>query len=155
MPSLTQIYGCALNVTRAAEAGKESFIYQFGDHDPSGVLIPQAIERRLAELCEKFDCPAPHVERVALTEAQITRYRLPTRPTKRDGNTHALGFTGRSTELDALPADRLRKLVRKCIERHIPQHQLDALRAAEDSEREVLERWADKIERSAARRGSP
>jgi hypothetical protein len=142
MPSLTQIYSCARNVARAAKAGKESFVYQFGDHDPSGVLIPQVIERRLAELCEKFDCPAPSVERIALTEKQISKFRLPTRPTKRAGNSHALKFAGRSVELDALPAQALRKLVHECIENHIPQHQLDTLRAAEESEREVLERWA-------------
>ena len=133
MPSLTQIYGCAQNVARAARAGKETFIYQFGDHDPSGVLIPKVIERRLAELCEqKFDCPAPRVKRIALTEKQIAKYKLPTRPTKRDGNTHALKFEGRSVELDALPAKILRKLVGSCIAQHIPQLQLDTLRAAEE-----------------------
>jgi hypothetical protein len=51
-------------------------------------------------------------------------------------------FAGRSVELDALPAQALRKLVHECIENHIPQHRLDTLRAAEESEREVLERWA-------------
>jgi hypothetical protein len=56
-------------------------------------LIPKTIERRLSEMCERFDCPAPTVERVALTEAQIKRYRLPMRPTKRTGNRHAIGFT--------------------------------------------------------------
>jgi hypothetical protein len=151
MPSLTQIYGTAVNAARAAEAGKETFIYQFGDHDPSGVIIPKVIERRLGELCEKFDCPAPNVERVALIEQQIAKYRLPSRPTKRAGNMHAHKFTGRSTELDALPAEQLRKLVRKCIERHIPQDQLESLRAAEESEREILERWAEKVDRGAWR----
>ena len=33
------------------------------DHDPSGVLIPQTIERRLGEMCEKLGCPPPIVER--------------------------------------------------------------------------------------------
>ena len=152
MPSLTQLYVTARNVAAAANAGKESFIYQFGDHDPSGVLIPQVIERRLAELCEKFDCPAPTVERVALTEKQIRKHRLPTRPTKRRGNAHALKFEGRSVELDALPAHELRKLVHDCIENHISQFQLDALREAEDSERDILKGWANKIERAEARR---
>jgi hypothetical protein len=35
MPSLTQVYGSFLNIKRAARAGKNSFIYQFGDHDPT------------------------------------------------------------------------------------------------------------------------
>src|SRR5262249_42485183 len=67
MPSLTQLFGSACEIKHAAEAEKYSYIYQFGDHDPSGVLIPQTIQRRLTELCEKFDCPPPFFERVALT----------------------------------------------------------------------------------------
>src|SRR5262249_54120851 len=42
MPSLTQLYGSAYQIAAAARhADKESYIYQFGDHDPSGVLIPK------------------------------------------------------------------------------------------------------------------
>jgi hypothetical protein len=51
MPSITQLYGTARQVARAARAGKPSYIYQFGDHDPSGVLIPKVIERRLKQFC--------------------------------------------------------------------------------------------------------
>src|SRR5262245_41781312 len=47
MPSLTQLHDTARYVARAARAGKSSYIYQFGDHDPSGVLIPKTIEQRL------------------------------------------------------------------------------------------------------------
>ena len=101
---MTFLHGSAQAILRAAEQEKESYIYQFGDHDPSGVLIPQTIERRLDEMCQQLDCPAPYVERVALTEAQILEHNLPTRPTKRDGNRHAQGFVGDSVELDALPS---------------------------------------------------
>jgi hypothetical protein len=145
MPSLTQIYGTACEVYRAAEAGKSTFIYQFGDHDPSGVLIPKTIERRLNEMCEKLDCQPPIVERVALTEEQIDDFDLPTRPTKRNGNPHAANFEGDSVELDALPARELRRLVHDCINQHISEDALDALRAAEESERELLEEWAEAI----------
>src|SRR5262249_21977529 len=104
MPSLTQLYGSAYQIARAARhADKYSYIYQFGDHDPSGVLIPKTIERRLNELCEKFDVPRPNFERVALTKKQIAAFNLPTRPTKREGNRHANKFEGASVELDALP----------------------------------------------------
>ncbi len=148
MPSLTQLYGSAVEIRRAAEADKYSYIYQFGDHDPSGVLIPDVIERRLNQLCERFDCSPPIVERVALTEEQIAEFSLPTRPTKRKGNRHAAGFEGNSTELDALPASELRNLVRECIERHITSNELATLRAAEESEREVIERLAANVERA-------
>jgi hypothetical protein len=141
MPSLTFLHGTAEAIERAAKRGKDSFIYQFGDHDPSGVLIPKTIESRLAEMCERLDVQAPYVERVALTEKQIKRYRLPTRPTKRNGNRHAHGFAGDSVELDALPPRTLRDMVREVIERHISPEATEALRTAEDSERELLRAW--------------
>lgn len=141
MPSITFLHGSALEIQRAAEHGKRSFIYQFGDHDPSGVLIPQTIERRLTEMCEELGCPPPTVKRVALTESHIRRYRLPTRPTKRDGNTHAAGFEGDSVELDALPPRVLRDMVHKVIEQHVSPVATEALRAAEDSERDLLRMW--------------
>jgi DNA topoisomerase VI subunit A len=141
MPSLTFLHGSAQAIQHAAEHGKRSFIYQFGDHDPSGVLIPQTIERRLIEMCEKLDCPPPSVKRVALTEAQIKKHKLPTRPTKREGNRHAHDFIGRSVELDALPPRILRDMARQVIERHISAAQTMMLREAEDSERELLRMW--------------
>jgi hypothetical protein len=148
MPSLTQVYGSFCSVRRAAKAGKDSFIYQFGDHDPTGCLIPKTIEGRLYEFCERYRCAYPTVERIALTEEQIEQYGLPTRPTKRDGNTHAHKFEGDSVELDALPSSTLRELVRNCIERHIDATALAALRAAEDSERDILWRLSDEYEDS-------
>ena len=146
MPSLTQLHSSACMIARAARAGKDAFIYQFGDHDPSCVLIPKTIDRRLSELCQKLGCDPPSIERVALTKEQITRFNLPTRPTKREGNRHAHKFEGDSVELDALPATELRSMVREVIERHISERNLTVLRAAESSERELLYAWADRIE---------
>jgi hypothetical protein len=143
--SLTQVYNSFLNIFGAARVGKQSYIYQFGDHDPSGVVAWKAIERRLNEFCDEHDCPRPIVERIALTPEQIRRYRLPSRPTKREGNTHAKGFKGRSTELDALPARVLRQLVRDCIEQHISPTELETLRAAEESEREIITQLAQQV----------
>ena len=141
MPSLTFLHASAQAIRNATEQDKQTFIYQFGDHDPSGVLIPKTIERRLNEMCVLFGCPPPQVKRIALTEKQIKRYRLPTRPTKRNGNAHAAGFVGRSVELDALPPRVLRKLVRKAIEQHISPAQTLGLRAAEEFERKLLLAW--------------
>jgi hypothetical protein len=146
MPSLTQVYGTARQIYAAAKAGKQSYIYQFGDHDPSGVLIPHSIKRRLDEFCEKLGCSPPFIERVALTEEQIAGYKLPTRPTKREGNRHAQKFDGDSIELDALPSAVLRGMVRDCIERHISSRELEILRETEESERNLLCAWADEVE---------
>jgi hypothetical protein len=69
---------------------------------------------------------------------------LPAGPTKRTGNPHATGFEGDSVELDALPPV-LRDLVRKVIEQHISPARTCMLRAAEESERELLRIWGREI----------
>jgi hypothetical protein len=138
MPSLTFLYGSAVEIRRAAEQGKPTYIYQFGDWDPSGVLIPQSIERRLNQMCSRLDCSPPIIERVDLTKQHIAEFNLPTRRTKRDRNRHANKFEGESVELDALPPRNLRDMVRGVIERHISPQALATLREVEDSEREQL-----------------
>jgi hypothetical protein len=150
VPSLTQVYGSFENIYQAAQAGKQAYVYQFGDHDPSGCLIPKVIETRLSDFCEKYGCAPPVVERIALTREQIARYRLPSRPTKREGNSHAKDFKGRSTELDALSNSVLRQHVRDCIEQHISTDALATLRAAEDSERTLIEKFAKRSARAGA-----
>ena len=142
MPSLTFLHGTAQAIAHAEESGKSTYIYQFGDWDPSGVLIPKSIKARLEQMCEELGCEPPFVERVALTKEHITEFNLPTRPTKRDGNRHANSFEGESVELDALPPRILREMVREVIERHISPRMLTGIRAAEKSERELLTAWS-------------
>jgi hypothetical protein len=135
-PSLTFVHSAAMAIKAK---GKPAYIYHFGDFDPSGVDAARDIEaklRRYASGCEI------HFERPAVTHEQIDRWNLPTRPTKQT-DTRAKKFgSAVSVELDAIPAHQLRALVRESIERHIDRHQLELLRVAERSERELLTRWA-------------
>jgi hypothetical protein len=130
--SLTYLYEAAEAIS---DQGKPAYLYYFGDHDPSGLRIDAAIERRLRELAPHADI---EFERVAVRPEQITKWGLPTRPTKKKGNTHAKGFEGRSVEVDAIPAARLRQLVRDCIEQHVDQEQYRVTQSAERREREIL-----------------
>jgi hypothetical protein len=133
-------FGSETYVYNAAEAiiadGRPVIIYEFGDHDPSGVVASLTTARKLRE----FVGSRAEMEfiRTAVTPEQIDEWRLPSRPTKREGNSHAKGFVGDSVELDAIPPDDLRELARQCIEQHIDMRQLDVLRVAEASERETL-----------------
>jgi hypothetical protein len=126
----------------AAEAikakGKPSYIYHFGDLDPSGVDAARDIEAKLRRYAPGAEI---HFERPAVTRAQVEEWNLPSRPTKMT-DTRAKKFAGTSVELDAIPASKLRELVRNCSERHVDKEQLAVLRAAEESERETLGRWA-------------
>ena len=57
MPSLTQVYASFVNIKRAARVLKQSYIHQFGDHDPTGCLIPKSIAARLCEFCDEICYP--------------------------------------------------------------------------------------------------
>jgi hypothetical protein len=124
------------SAAKAIEAkGKPAYIYHFGDLDSSGRDAARDIEaklRRYAPGAEiHFECPA-------VTPEQVERWNLPTRPTKQT-DTRAKKFgSATSVELDAIPADKLRALVREVIERHVDQEQLKILKVAEESERAFL-----------------
>jgi hypothetical protein len=129
--SLTFVHSAAMTI-RAK--GKPAYIFHFGDLDPSGVDAARDIEAKLRRYAPDAEV---HFERPAVTRAQVDEWNLPTRPTKQT-DTRAKNFTGTSVELDAIPARKLRELVRECIERHVDQRQLEVLKVAEASEREFL-----------------
>jgi hypothetical protein len=118
--------------------GKPAHIYHFGDLDPSGVDAARDIEAKLRRYAPGAEI---HFERPAVTREQVDEWDLPTRPTKMT-DSRAKKFIGTSVELDAIPAARLRSLVRTSIERHIDRQQIELLRIAEASERELLTKWA-------------
>lgn len=130
--SLSLLHGAAQ--TAAAKA-KPCHIYYLGDYDPSGLDIARCIERDLrgfaknAEIC---------FHRVAVTPEQIQELHLPTRPTKKT-DTRAKGFQGQSVELDAIPSDTLRGIVRRCILGHIDEGTYENTRRVERAEIETLE----------------
>jgi hypothetical protein len=111
-----------------------TYIYHLGDYDPSGVNAGEKIESTLREMAPDAEI---HFDRIAVTPEQITRWRLPTRPTKAS-DTRAKGFGNISVELDAVAPQRLRDLVQSAIEVHLPARQFEVLKTAEESERELL-----------------
>ncbi len=117
-----------------AELDVPAYIFHLGDYDPSGVNAAEKIEQTLRELAPNAEI---HFERIGVTQYQIENLKLPTRPTKQS-DSRAKGFGDISVELDAIPPDWLRSLVRVCIEEHLPQDQLRVLKVAEESERAIL-----------------
>jgi hypothetical protein len=118
-----------------------TYIYHLGDFDPSGVNAGEKIEETLNEL-------APDAtiifERLAVTRRQIQNWNLPTRPTKKS-DTRSKGFGAISVELDAIDPNQLRTIVQDAIERHLPADQFEVLKAAEESEREIIGRLVSKV----------
>jgi hypothetical protein len=110
------------------------FIYHLGDFDPSGVNAGEKIEETLMEMAPDADIT---FERHAVTPEQIEYWNLPARPTK-TSDTRAKGFGDISVELDAIEPNRLRRIVQRAIEQHLPRQQFEVLKAAEASEREII-----------------
>jgi hypothetical protein len=121
-----------------------AYIYHLGDYDPSGVNAGEKIEETLRELAPDADI---YFERIAVTPEQIAEWDLPTRPTKAS-DTRAKRFgSSLSVELDAIDPNQLRALVQETIERHLPADQFEILKAAEQSEREIISRMVRRIAR--------
>ncbi len=130
-PSLSFLYEAADTI---AGFNKPTYLYYFGDHDPSGVDIPRTVEKRLREFAPYDDIS---FERVAVTPEQIAELNLQTRPTKRK-DSRSKKFKGESVEVDAIPPTVLKQLVEDCVVQHIDQHELARVREAERAERETL-----------------
>jgi hypothetical protein len=164
------------SIIEAALRGKDTYVYQLGDHDPSGVDAWRAFRTsvcgflleehrdwyaRVTEAHPEIDLgditgPDPddggesacvftaggqvataRFERLAVTEDQIWRLDLPTRPTKQS-DTRARSFGGGSVEVDAIPPTVLRQIVEGAITQHIDRDALRVTQVAEKYERQYL-----------------
>ena len=130
-PSLSFLYSAADNIR---DIGKPTFIYYLGDYDPSGVNIPQVVERNLHELA-----PGASIsfQRIAVNPDQIRSMELLTRPTKMT-DSRAKNFRGESVEVDAIPPGVLKQLVEDSIVAHVDEQALRTVEIAEESERNLL-----------------
>lgn len=113
---------------------KPTFLYYFGDCDPSGRDIPRAVERSLREMAPDADIT---FEVVAVTDQQIAELNLPTRPTK-STDSRSKNFTGESVEVDAIPPKELKRMCRNLIEQHVDDEALAKHNNVERIERETL-----------------
>jgi hypothetical protein len=121
-----------------AEQERPTFIYHAGDWDPSGQNAADNIEDRLREFAPDADIT---FVKLAVTPEQIAEQDLPSRPTKASDSRSVNWTGGDSVELDAIHPTTLRELIRNAIEQHVDERQLEIIRTAEESERELLRTW--------------
>lgn len=132
---------------RISASAKPVFIYQLGDHDPSGVDSWRDFQVKVnrflgANSSHGDDFEEVTFERIAVTEEQIDELDLPTRPTKRT-DSRAPDFVGESVEVDAISASTLRELVEDTIVQHLDEHAYRITKEAEESERNLLTRMVE------------
>lgn len=137
--SETFVHSIAADVIAYDADGRTTYLYQLGDHDPSGVDGWRDFTSKVTMFAEGCDV---RFERLAVTPEQIVEYDLPTRPTKRS-DTRSAGFVGESVEVDAIAAPTLRQIVRDAIEQHIDPHRLLVTQMVERSERDGLRAMAE------------
>ena len=117
-----------------ADQAKPTYIYFFGDHDPSGKDITRNIEDGIREFAPESDVT---FERIAVIPEQIIEWDLPTRPTKTT-DPRAKSFKGESGDVDAIPPQKLRDLAEDCIVRHIDMDRWKVSEEVETAERDRL-----------------
>jgi len=130
--SMSSLSIAASTFNRARENGQWPMILYFGDYDPTGLAIPETIERNLEA---DHDCPV-ELKRVAVNEEQIERYGLDTRPPKGRARGHEVKH---AVDIDAMRPETIRELLASEIERLIDPTELFRMREIEAAERKTLE----------------
>ena len=133
MPRLSFLHSAADYIN---ELDVPAYIYHLGDFDPSGVNAGEKIEETLRELAPDAEI---HFERIAVTPSRSAtgtcRRGRPRRPTA----AQRASARSRSSSTRSSPTS-CAQLVQDAIEQHLPPEQFEVLKAAEESEREIISR---------------
>jgi hypothetical protein len=136
--SITLAYEAAESINEQYTEASVVILY-IGDYDPAGVLIDKSIERELRQHL------SPNISldfrRIGITQEQIAAFDLPTKPRK-ETDRRSLHVT-ETVEAEAMPAAIMRGILRTEIEALLPRGALAVAQAAEESEREHLDRMIE------------
>lgn len=127
--SESYLYSVAEAITAS---NKPTYVYTMYDFDRAGQLAADHIRAKLVDFGAAF-----HFGRLALLPDQIAAYNLSTRKPKRTDIRNGWQYPY-CCELDALPANVLRALVKDAIERHIDHRALEETKRIERLERETF-----------------
>jgi hypothetical protein len=134
---------------RIADRDVPTVLLHVGDYDPSGESIftsmTQDIGKFIAEMAGADYYPATgrvpgrfEPVRVALTEAQVEQYDLPTAPPKRSDSRSA-NWIGETTQAEALPPSLLEEIVQDAVRGHIDQDILDGILNRETEDKAAID----------------
>jgi hypothetical protein len=119
-------------------------ILHVGDFDRAGEDARHDLERKLRAFAAEAGLRILF-HHLGVTLDQIAALQLSKRPPKRNTPADLRWPYGFAVELDAIPPDDLRGIIRAAIEVFLPTEQREILRVAEESERLLLRQWAGAI----------
>lgn len=124
-------------VSRLKGTGRILVIYALYDFDRAGQDASASLREKVARFGREYGVEVVF-RPLALDHAQVLAMDLPTRPPKSKTGADKRWPYPIAAELDAIPPDQLRTLVRAAIERHLPADELDRLKRIEAMERDTL-----------------
>ena len=124
---------------------KTLVIYSLYDLDRSGKDAERSLREKVMRFGREMGVPV-QFHPLGLTIEQVNAFNLPTRPHKRNSAADKKWPHDFAAELDAIPPDTLREMVRAAIERHLPAWQLERLKEVEAIERETLRQFVWRAE---------
>jgi hypothetical protein len=140
-PSATYLHNLQQRMLREVRAGWEVHFFYYGDHDPSGDGIADLFQYGTTETAG-----LPGIfHRTALTAEQIEEQGYLTRPPKPGDSRTATWPDGGvdAADVDAIPPDELRDMIRRDIESVMDLEAVDEVRRQETDDRAKLSRLAD------------
>lgn len=138
--SRTAIFDSYRRFAERLKKGKECFLYYAGDFDPSGLSIYNSLEERIRNY--GTDGKRITFQRIALLPGQIEEYHLPSDPGKKsDPNFKRFvsEYGDNVVELDSLPPEVLRDIIKDCIVQHIDQGLFKQAQKIEQEEEAALQ----------------
>ena len=128
---------------------KPIFAYYLGDYDPSGIDMERELRAKLADYSGKVETAPEDVDasaftwkRLAIRPEDFSTYNLLKLPINKK-DSRAVGFMrthgNYAAEVDAIPPNELRRLVREAIESHVDRAAWERLKVIELAEKESLD----------------
>jgi hypothetical protein len=150
--STSYVKQCADRINANLLAAKQlTRVLYFGDFDPSGWEMPEAMQRKLVD--QMGVCPVSlNIERCALLPQQIKDHELPENPeAMKEGDSRTakflqlFGWNVSPVELDALHPEVLQEIVREAIFRNLSMDEFERQQRIENSETAQSERIAGQV----------
>jgi len=126
---------CFEAIEQRGDDKRDFHVYTLFDFDRAGQDSARSLEEKLKRFAAAKGIKV-YFHNLAVTAVQVRQWNLPTRKPKRKSHADKKWPHKFCCELDAIPPDQLRDLVRTAIEQHLPRRQLEVLKVAEEDERE-------------------